>query len=87
MISCFAFERSRTIVADSALEDVVLEPVELVAHLAEHRERGVDVGVDDPVQQVARALREGLLAEVLALSQRSNIALSGGSGVSGSVIR
>ena len=35
--------------ARAALKDVVLEPVELVAHLAQHREGGVDVGVDDPV--------------------------------------
>src|SRR5918997_642935 len=45
-----------------ALEDVLLDAVELVAHLAQHRERGVDAGVDDPVEQIARALREVALA-------------------------
>ena len=66
MISCLAFEIARTISRRAPLEDVVLELVELVAHLAEHRERGVDVRVDDLVEQVARALREGRLAELLA---------------------
>src|SRR4051794_31629451 len=49
-----------------ALEDVVLEALELVAHLAQHRERRVDAVVDDLVEQVARALGEQLLAQVLA---------------------
>ena len=66
MISCFAFEMLADDLRRAALEDVVLEAVELVAHLAEHRERGVDVRVDDLVEQVARALREVLLTEVLS---------------------
>ena len=49
-----------------ALEDVVLEALELVAHLAQHREGGVDAVVDDLVEQVARALGEQLLAQVVA---------------------
>jgi hypothetical protein len=54
MISCFAFEMSRTI------------SVELVGHLPEHREGRVDVRVDDLVEQVARALREHRLALLFA---------------------
>jgi hypothetical protein len=50
----------------AALEDVLLEPLELVAHLAEHREGGVDAVVDDLVEQVARALAEQLLAQLVA---------------------
>ena len=52
----------------AALEDVVLEALELEAHLAQHRERRIDAGVDDLVQQVARALREDLLAQVVLLA-------------------
>ena len=66
MISCLTFERSRTISEERALEDVVLEALELVAHLAQHRERRVDAVVDDPVEQVAGALGEVMLAHVLA---------------------
>ena len=40
----------------------------LTRHLAQHRERGIDAGVDDLVEQVAGALREGRLAEVLLLA-------------------
>ena len=68
MISCFAFEMLPDDLVRPPLEDVVLELVELGAHLAQHRERGVDAGVDDPVQQVAGALREGRLAHLLALA-------------------
>src|SRR3989442_1137769 len=39
-------------------EDVLLDPVELVAHLAEHREAVVDRVVDHLVEQVAEPLRE-----------------------------
>ena len=49
----------------AALEDVLLDPLELVADLAQHRERGVDAVVDDLVEQVARALGEVLLAQLL----------------------
>ena len=49
----------------AALEDVLLEALELVAHLAQHREGGVDAVVDDLVEQVAGALGEQLLAELL----------------------
>ena len=66
MISCLTSEMSRTISRRAALEDVVLDALELVAHLAEHRERGVDAVVDDLVEQVAGALAEQLLAHVLA---------------------
>ena len=52
-------------VLGAALEDLLLDAVELVAHLAQHRERRVDAGVDDPVEQVARALGEVLLAHLL----------------------
>src|SRR6476469_8583658 len=49
-----------------ALEDVLLQALELVAHLAQHRERGVHGVVDDLVEQVARALAEQPVADVLA---------------------
>ena len=52
----------------STLEDVVLELVQLGAHLAQHRERGIDAGVDDPVQQVPGPLREHRVADLLALA-------------------
>ena len=48
------------------LEDVLLDALELVAHLAQHRERGVDGVVDDLVEQVAGALGEQALAQLLA---------------------
>ena len=68
MISCFAFESLLDDLVGLSFEDVVLELVELGAHLAQHRERRVDAGVDDPVQQVARALGEGRLAHLVALA-------------------
>ena len=68
MISCLASEMSRTISDELALEDVVLDAVELDRHLAQHRERRIDAGVDDLVEQVAGALREGRLAQVLLLA-------------------
>src|SRR5215211_1641910 len=43
-------------------KDLVLERVELVADLAEHREAVVEAVVDDPVEQEARSLREELVA-------------------------
>ena len=48
-----------------ALEDVLLDALELVAHLAQHRERGVHAVVDDLVEQVAGALGEQLVAQLL----------------------
>ena len=68
MISCFASEMSRTISRRPPFEDVVLDAVELHLDLAQHRERGVDAGVDDLVEQVARALRERRLAQVRLLA-------------------
>ena len=50
----------------AALEDVLLEPLELVADLAQHREAVVERVVDDLVEQVARALREQRVAHLLA---------------------
>ena len=64
MISCLASDRSRTISDERPFEDVVLETLELEPGLAQHRERGVDAGVDDLVEQVARSLREDLLAQI-----------------------
>src|SRR5207302_10288103 len=49
----------------AALEDLLLDAVELVAHLAEHREAVVERVVDDLVEQVARPAREQLVAELL----------------------
>src|SRR5436190_3531095 len=46
------------------LEDVLLEALELVAHLAQHRKGRVDAVVDDLVEQVAGALGEHLVAEL-----------------------
>src|SRR6201992_1713616 len=54
-------------VLGAALEDVVLERVELVPDLAQHREAVVEAVVDEAVEQVARAAREELLAELLFL--------------------
>ena len=48
-----------------ALEDLLLDALELVADLAQHRERGVDAVVDDLVEQVAGALGEQRLAQLL----------------------
>ena len=52
--------------ARAALPDLVLEHLELVAHLREHRKRRVDAVVDDLVEQVAGALGEQRVAHVLA---------------------
>ena len=68
MISCFALEMSRTMSSERPLEDLVLERVELVADLAQHREAVVEAVVDDPVEQVAGAAREQLLAQLLLLA-------------------
>ena len=65
MISCLALEMSRTISVGAALEDVLLDPLQLVADLAQHRERRVHAVVDDLVEQVAGALGEVLLAQLL----------------------
>ena len=54
------------------LEDLVLERVELVADLAQHRKAVVEAVVDHPVQQVAGAAGEELLAQLLFRRQRSN---------------
>src|SRR5207247_7460270 len=48
----------------AALEDVVLERVELVPDLVEDREAVVEEVVEDVVEQVARALAEELRAEL-----------------------
>ena len=52
--------------ARAALPDLVLQALELVAHLREHRKRRVDAVVDDLVEQVAGALGEQRVAHVLA---------------------
>src|SRR5436190_7029773 len=52
----------------AALEDLVLERVELVPDLAQHREAVVEGVVDDPVEQVARAAGEVLVAQLLLLA-------------------
>src|SRR4051794_9350510 len=52
-------------VLGAALEDVVLQRVELVADLAQHREAVVEAVVDEAVEEVAGATREELLAELL----------------------
>src|SRR3954447_164610 len=49
----------------ASFEDVVLEAVELVAHLAEHREAVVERVVDDLVEQVARPVAEQVLTRLL----------------------
>src|SRR3954469_8924656 len=46
-------------------EDLLLDALELVAHLAQHRERRVDAVVDDLVEQVAGALGEQRLPQRL----------------------
>ncbi len=51
-----------------ALEDLVLDRVELVADLPKHREAVVEPVVDDPVEQEARAPREELFAQLLLLA-------------------
>src|SRR5881397_72666 len=53
-------------VGRAPLEDVALEVLELVADLAQHRERRVHAAVDDPVEQVARSAGEERLADLLA---------------------
>ena len=50
-----------------AFEDLVLERVELVADLPEHREAVVEAVVDQAVHQVAGAAGEELLAELLVV--------------------
>ena len=50
------------------LEDLVLDRVELVADLAQHRKAVVEAVVDHPVEQEARALREELVAQLLLLA-------------------
>ena len=88
MISCFEFERSRTTSSALALEDLLLDPLELVADLAEHREAVVERVVDDLVEQVAGALREAAFSRTSSEErQRSNRYSTGGSGWFGSVIR
>src|SRR4029077_12165875 len=47
------------------LEDFVLERVELVSDLSQHREAVVEAVVDEAVEQVAGAAREELLAQLL----------------------
>ena len=65
MISCLTFEMSRTTSSARPLEDLLLEPLELVPDLAEHREAVVERAVDDLVEQVARALENSSLAHLL----------------------
>src|SRR6266540_2749381 len=48
----------------AALEDVLLQPLELVADLPQHREAVVEGVVDDLVEQVAAVFREHVLAYV-----------------------
>src|SRR5204863_8277497 len=50
----------------AAEEDLLLEALQLAADLAQHREAVVEAVVDDLVEEVAGALREHLLAELLA---------------------
>ena len=64
MISCFVSDDLRR----TALEDVVLEALQLERGLAQHRERRIDAGVDDLVEQVAGPLGEDLLAQVVLLA-------------------
>ena len=66
MISCFACRDVAHDLVGATLEDVVLDPLELEADLPEHRERRVDAAVDELVEEVPGALRERLVAEVLA---------------------
>src|SRR5262249_52739999 len=54
-------------IVGAALEDVVLERVELVADLVEDREAVVEEVVEHLVQESAGTLREELLAELLVL--------------------
>src|SRR3954451_7713658 len=54
------------VLASLLLEDLLLDPVELVAHLAEHGEAVVDGVVDDLVEQVAGTLRDHHLAQLRA---------------------
>ena len=68
MISCFTLEMSRTTSSEPALEDVVLDRVELVPDLVEDREAVVEEVVEDVVEQVARALAEELVAELRVLA-------------------
>ena len=63
-----------------ALEDVLLEALELVADLAQHREAVVERVVDDLVEEVARALREELLAHLLVRAAALEQVLDRGDG-------
>ena len=67
MISCFDVRDVADDLVGAALEDVVLERVELVPDLVEDREAVVEQVVEHLVEQAARALREELLAEGLVL--------------------
>src|SRR5262249_51928679 len=49
----------------AAVEDVVLQRIELVADLAQHREEVVEAVVDEAVEEVAGAAREELLPLLL----------------------
>ena len=71
-----------------ALEDLLLDALELEADLAQHRERGVDAVVDDLVEQVAGALGEQRVAQLLVArgSARTGSSIDC-SGSLGSVIR
>ena len=60
-----------------ALEDLLLDALELVAHLAQHRERGVDAVVDDLVEQVAGALGEEVVAQLLVAAAALEQVLDG----------
>ena len=66
MISCLTLEMSRTISAERPSKMSSSRRSSLLPIFAQHRERGVDAVVDDLVEQVARALGEQLLADVLA---------------------
>ena len=81
MISCLTLEMSRTISLGAALEDVVLEPLELVAHLAQHREatrrrsrrRSCRAGSRRPSRTAARAPRRGAAALEQVLDRRERL--------------
>ena len=71
----------------AALEDVLLDALELVPDLAQHRERGVDALVDDLVEQVAARPCENSCSRSSAFArQRSKRYSSGWSGSLGSVM-
>ena len=66
MISCFTLEMSRDDLR-GALEELVLDPVELVSDLVEDREAVVEEIVEDVVEQVAGALAEQVVAEPIVV--------------------